>query len=162
MRTSSNYSTLKGIAILVLFITVWCFICECSKTQTGTFEQQNEQTVGYEPSYHMYRTDIREDYQSFLSEFDENLYTITGISNSMHVNVHGSDEFYMVTYRNRKPGDPVLISGQKITVFLTDVESDFFDFLENLTENQNVIDISTSMHLSPYGSDEFYIVTYGE
>lgn len=80
----------------------------------------------------------------------------------MSVEAYGSAEFYMVTYRNRMPGDSTLISGQRIKIFSTEKESEFFDFMENLSQDQKIIDVSTSMNLGFYGSDEFYIVTYGE
>lgn len=41
-------------------------------------------------------------------------------------------------------------------------ENEFFDFMEDLSENQKLINVSTSMNLGFYGSNEFYIVTYGE
>lgn len=80
----------------------------------------------------------------------------------MAVENYGSDEFYMVTYRNRVLGDPILISGQSIKIFRTVEENEFFDFMEDLSENQKLINVSTSMNLGSYGSDEFYIVTYGK
>jgi len=46
----------------------------------------------------LFRTDEQKEYLDFLNEFDENQYAIIGISNSMKVEVNGSDEFYMVTY----------------------------------------------------------------
>lgn len=51
-----------------------------------------------QPTCHLFRTDEQKEYLDFLNEFDENQYAIIGISNSMKVEVNGSDEFYMVTY----------------------------------------------------------------
>lgn len=155
----ANRVTMVGMLIIIAVLWIWI---ENSQTKTGTFEQQNEGMAEVEPTYHLFRTDVQEDYLNFLNSFNENQYTIVGISNSMSVEAYGSAEFYMVTYRNRMPGDSTLISGQSIKIFPTEKESEFFDFMENLSQDQKIIDVSTSMNLGFYGSDEFYIVTYGE
>lgn len=147
------------LGIIIIILGIWI---ENNHTKTGTFELQSEEIAEVEPTYHLFRIDVQEEYLSFLAEFDESQYTIVGISNSMNVESYGSDEFYMVTYRDRTLGDPFLISGLRIKIFLTDKENDFYKFLESLGEEQKIIDVSTSMNLGFYGSDEFYIVTYGE
>lgn len=154
--------TVTGVVIIVIIIALYIHI-QSGYTEKETFEQKREDTTSAEqPIYHLFRTDVQEEYLIFLSEFDENQYAIVGISNSMSVEAYGSDEFYMVTYRNRMLGDPIMISGQNIKIFLTDKEDEFFDFMEDLNKDWKIIDISTSMNLDGYGSDEFYIVTYGE
>lgn len=155
----ANRVTMAGMIVIIIVLGIWI---ESQQTKTGTFEQQREETKESEPTYHLFRTDVQEDYLNFLSNFNENQYTIVGISNSMAVEAYGSAEFYMVTYRNRVLGDPILISGQSIKIFRTVEENEFFDFMEDLSENQKLINVSTSMNLGFYGSDEFYIVTYGE
>lgn len=155
----ANRIVMAVMIVITIVLAIWA---GSQKTKTGIFEQHNEEITEAEPTYHLFRTDVRENYQTFLSKFDENQYTIVGISNSMNVECYGSDEFYMVTYRDRMPGDSILISGQSIKVFLTDKENKFFDFMEKLSGDQKIIDVSTSMNLGFYGSDEFYIVTYGE
>ena len=152
----ANRLTMAGMVVILIILGIWI---DSQQTKTGTFEQQREES---EPTYHLFRTDVQEEYVTFLNEFDENQYTIVGISNSMAVETYGSAEFYMVTYRNRVPGDPILISGQSIKIFPTVEENEFLDFMENLNEDQKIINVSTSMNLGFYGSDEFYIVTYGE
>lgn len=157
--TKANIIVMSGMIAIIIILGIYI---QSKQTKTGIFEQQREETNEAGPSYHLFRTDVQEEYLTFLSEFDEEQYTIVGISNSMAVNAYGSDEFYMVTYRNRMLGDPILISGQSIKIFLTDEENKFFDFMEDLSEDQKIINVSTSMNLSVHGSDEFYIVTYGE
>ena len=71
---------------------------ESTRTQTGIFEQQGEENMEVQPTCYLFRTDEQKEYLDFLNEFDENQYAIIGISNSMKVEVNGSDEFYMVTY----------------------------------------------------------------
>lgn len=155
----ANRVTMAGMVVIIIVLGIWN---ESQQTKTGTFEQQREETKESEPNYHLFRTDVQEDYLNFLSNLPKHQYTIVGISNSMAVENYGSDEFYMVTYRNRVLGDPILISGQSIKIFRTVEENEFFDFMEDLSENQKLINVSTSMNLGSYGSDEFYIVTYGE
>lgn len=153
---------LVGCIILVIL----CFIPDLGRTKTGTVERKVNideiETEAKPEEYHLFREVDKEAYKKFLSEFDESKYTIIGISTSMKNDYDGSDEFYNVTYRNRKPGDPYLLQGITcIEVYQTFNEEEFFDALENMTY-EKIIDISTSMQLDHDGSDEFYAITYGE
>jgi len=46
-------------------------------------------------------------------------------------------------------------------LFQTKYVQEYLNFLENFDETKyEIVDISTSLHLSPKGSNEFYMITY--
>ncbi len=86
----------KGIALVGLLISL-LVLCSCSPEKTETIHSENSYTqVG---SYHIFRTTEVEKYLSFMEDFDETKFEIIDISASMHITSYGSDEFYIVTYK---------------------------------------------------------------
>lgn len=49
--------------------------------------------------YFLFTTENVQEYLNFLEVFDETKYEIVNISTSMSVTLHGSNEFYMITYK---------------------------------------------------------------
>ena len=84
------------IALFCSMLVVAVLLSGCS-TENETIHSETTQTlVG---TYSVFRTEDAQEYLSFLENFDETKYEIVDISTSMCVWSHGSDEFYIVTYK---------------------------------------------------------------
>ena len=83
------------IALFCSMCVVTLLLSGCSRTETI----QSETTQTSVGSYSLFRTTEIQEYLSFLEEFDETKFEIVDISTSMCVYGHGSDEFYIVTYK---------------------------------------------------------------
>lgn len=83
------------IALFCSMFVVTMLLSGCSTTET-IHSETTQTSVG---SYSLFRTTEIQEYLSFLEEFDETKFEIVDISTSMRVYTHGSDEFYIVTYK---------------------------------------------------------------
>ena len=83
------------IALFCSMFVVTMLLSGCSTTET-IHSETTQTSVG---SYSLFRTTEIQEYLSFLEEFDETKFEIVDISTSMCVYSHGSDEFYIVTYK---------------------------------------------------------------
>ena len=88
------------IALFCSMLVVIMLLSGCSaKREPETINSKTTQTsVG---TYSLFRTTDVQEYLSFLENFDETKYEIVDISTSMCEYVHGSDEFYIVTYKTK-------------------------------------------------------------
>ena len=83
------------IALFCSMFVMTVLLSGCSKTET-IHSETTQTSVG---SYFVFRTTEIQDYLSFLEDFDETKFEIVDISTSMCVYGHGSDEFYIITYK---------------------------------------------------------------
>ena len=86
----------KRIIALFCSMLVATSLSGCSTTET-IHSETTKKSVG---SYSIFRTSEAQEYLSFLEEFDETKFEIVDISTSMSTSAYGSNEFYIVTYKN--------------------------------------------------------------
>ena len=81
---------------ITLFITMLVIIISLTACSSETKTISNESQTIF-----LYQTENVQEYFNFLENFDESKYEIVDISTSLNLsfNGHGSDEFYMITYK---------------------------------------------------------------
>lgn len=84
------------VAVVAIVMTLGLFTGCGPRTET-IYNENATQNVG---SYAIFQTQDAQEYLKFLENFDETKYEIVNISTSLYgTRMHGSDEFYMVTYK---------------------------------------------------------------
>lgn len=92
---------MKKLALFVSILLIIMVFTGCSDTTKiiHSDKTQVEYAVEVTGSHILFQTQNVQEYLNFLDNFDETKYEIVDISTSMTTSVHGSTEFYMVTYK---------------------------------------------------------------
>lgn len=153
--------------ILGCFLTLTLVSCgDSESSEIITLPNTEPQTQTFEVESHsnvlVYKTEELEEYLTFLEDLDESNNEILGVTTCMYTGPYTSGEFYMVTYKKLDEPREVRATG-KVSLFRTESEKEYCNFLTNFDENNNeILGATTCMYTGIYSDDEFYMVTFRE
>lgn len=131
-------------------------------TLSGCGSSAETETVENLSNYSFFETEDSEEYLKFLNELDSsNTHELVAIGNSTYGRKYsGPFNVYTVTYKICEDKKDTNVQ-YKYSLFETENEQEYLSFLENLSEDKEIVDVSVGSYAFQYsGPFNTFIITY--